>query len=226
MDQCFSETPAFPPAPTDRPIPRVIGITGGVGMGKTTVSNYLSQQYHLPILDADHYARLAVAPGLPVLDQIVERYGSSILLPGGSLDRRRLGDIVFNNASERQWLERQIHPDVRTRMETELARLAAQGCQTAVLVVPLLFESRMTDLVSEIWVVYSANHQQVERLHQRDQLNADQVNARIASQMAIDQKIAQADVVLDNSSTPKALFQQVDAALATRPDRYKTPDSR
>jgi dephospho-CoA kinase len=226
MDQSLPANPAAHSVPPDPPIPRVIGLTGGVGMGKTTISDYLKNRYHLPILDADDYARLAVAPESPVLNQIVSRYGNNILLPTGALDRRRLGDIVFNNASERQWLEQQIHPDVRARMEAELRTLAAQKCQTVVLVIPLLFEARMTDLVTEIWVVYSANHQQVERLHQRDQLNLDQVRARIASQMPIAKKMAQADVLLDNSSSPEALFQQVEMALAHQPDRCKATDSR
>lgn len=192
---------------------RVIGITGGVGMGKTTVSNYLATTHQLPVLDADVCARQAVEPGSGVLAEIVERYGSSILLSDGTLDRRRLGDIIFNSVAERQWLEQRIHPFVRDRMECELRHLANQHCHTAVLVIPLLFEARMTDLVTEIWVIYSSFNQQTERLMQRDQINPAQVQARIDSQMAIQKKIEQADVVIDNSATLEALFQQVDAAL-------------
>lgn len=192
---------------------RIIGITGGVGMGKTTVSNYVAETYHVPVLDADIYARQAVEPGSKVLTEIVERYGSSILLSDGNLDRRRLGDIVFNSAAERQWLEQRIHPFVRERMEAELHRLATQGFMTVVLVIPLLFEARMTDLTTEIWVVQSSLNQQTQRLMNRDQLSLEQVQIRVNSQMAIEKKIEQADVVIDNSSTPEALFQQVDRAF-------------
>lgn len=201
------------PATYRLPVPRVIGITGGVGMGKTTVSNYLRTKYQLPVLDADLYARRAVEPGSQVLQQVRERYGATILLPDGTIDRTRLGDIVFNNPAERQWLEQQIHPYVRDCIERDLQDLADQGHQTAVVVIPLLFEARMTDLITEIWVIRSSADQQVERLQQRDRLNLAQIQARIGSQMAIEKKIEQADVVLDNISTPEALFEQIDRIL-------------
>lgn len=197
-------------------------------MGKTTVSDYLNQRYQLPVLDADLYAREAVEPGSEVLKKLVERYGSSILLPTGQLNRASLGNIVFNSAPERQWLEQQIHPYVRDRMEAELKVLAAQGFTTTVLVIPLLFEARMTDLVTEVWVVRSPAAQQIERLKQRDQLNLEQIQARINSQMAIEHKVKQADVVLNNSATLEDLFQQVDqafAALMAKPTKDSAHDN-
>ncbi len=204
--------------------PRVIGLTGGVGMGKTTVSDYLANVHHLPVLDADLYAREAVEPGSKLLPEIVERYGSSVLTPQGRLDRMRVGEIIFNRQPERLWIEQQIHPYVRDRMTTELKRLGKQGCSTCVLAIPLLFEARMTDLTTEIWVVVCPLDQQVERLMQREiestvreHLSFNQVQARINSQMPIDQKIKLADVVLDNSSTLEALLLQVDTALNSTP---------
>jgi dephospho-CoA kinase len=194
--------------------PRTIGITGGIGMGKTTVSDYLQVAYQLPVLDADLYARAAVEPGSQVLAELVERYGPSVLLPDGALDRQRLGTIIFSSSTERRWVEQQIHPYVRQRFETELQALKSQGHQTIVLVVPLLFEARMTDLVNEIWVVQTPEAEQIGRLFQRDQLTLEQIRSRITSQMAIEKKIAQADIVLDNSSTPEALLRQVDQALS------------
>jgi dephospho-CoA kinase len=191
---------------------RLIGLTGGVGMGKTTVSNYLADRYQLPILDADQYARDAVLPGTEGLSAIAERYGSSILLPDGSLYRRRLGEIVFQDEPERRWLEQQIHPYVRDRFQQELQRLTE--APTVVLVIPLLFEVQMTDLVTEVWVISCSSAQQQARLAERDRLSAEQIQARIYSQMPIEAKIARADVVLDNSSTLEALQQQIDAAMA------------
>ncbi|MBD3881639.1 dephospho-CoA kinase [Phormidium tenue FACHB-886] len=190
---------------------RIIGITGGVGMGKTTVSNYLATVHQLPVLDADLYAREAVEPGSSVLEAIATRHGSKVFQPDGSLDRRRLGEIIFADPTERLWLEQQIHPFVRDRMTADLHRL--KETPIAVAVIPLLFEARMTDLVTEIWVVQSSPAQQQQRLLKRDRLDLEQVHRRIASQMPIEEKIAQADVVLANFSTVEALLQQVEAAL-------------
>jgi dephospho-CoA kinase len=193
---------------------RIVGITGGVGMGKTTVSEYLATVHQLPVLDADRLARDAVEPGSRVLQAICDRYGSDLLQSDGRLDRRRLGAIIFADPAERLWLEQQIHPVVRDRIVAELGRL--RDVPMVVVVVPLLFEAHMTDLVTEIWVVRSSSAQQQQRVMQRDQLDAAQAQGRIKSQMAIEQKMAQADVVLDNSSTLELLLRQVEAALKRR----------
>ncbi|HEY9873501.1 MAG TPA: dephospho-CoA kinase [Candidatus Obscuribacterales bacterium] len=191
---------------------RIIGLTGGIGTGKSTVSNHLASVHKLPILDADIYARVAVEPGSAVLSKIVERYGTDILLSDRTLNRRRLGEIVFSNLDERRWLEEQIHPLVRDRLTAELNLLSEQY-STIVLVVPLLFEAGMTDLVTEIWVVYCSKEQQMQRLMERDRLSLEQAQARINSQMLIEEKCDRASVVLDNSSTLEALIKQVDLAL-------------
>jgi dephospho-CoA kinase len=189
---------------------RRIGLTGGIGMGKTAISDYLAAK-HIPVLDADIYARDAVEPGSAVLAEIVSRYGASILLPDETLDRRRLAGIVFDSPPEKIWLEQQIHPFVRDRLETDLRRLV--DAPILLLVIPLLFEARMTDLVTEIWVVRAEKEQQKQRLKERDRLDPNQIRARIDGQMAIERKVQQADVVLDNSSTLEALHQQVEQAL-------------
>jgi dephospho-CoA kinase len=186
-------------------------------MGKTTVSNYLATTHQVSVLDADVLAREAVEPGSPILHAIAERYGSGILRTDGSLDRHRLGDIVFKSPPERLWLEQQIHPYVRDRLISSLRTPPLNDPvrhPIVVLVVPLLFEARLTNLVTEIWVIQCSNNEQFERLMQRDQLSAAQVQMRINSQMSIQKKLAQADVVLDNSSTVEELFRQVDRALA------------
>ncbi|WP_254568952.1 dephospho-CoA kinase [Oscillatoria sp. HE19RPO] len=194
---------------------RQIGLTGGIATGKTTVSNYLKTYHQLPVFDADIYAREAVEIGSEVLNQIVRRYGKDLLLPDRSLNRPKLGEIVFSQPSEKQWLEAQIHPQVRDRFFREIAALPQQS--TAVLVIPLLFEAQMTDLVTEIWVVSCPGDRQIQRLMERDRLTLDQARARINSQMPLSEKCAQADVILDNSSTVAHLIQQIDVALM--PDR-------
>ncbi len=208
--------------------PRIIGLTGGIGTGKTTVSDYLATVHKLPVFDADIYAREAVQLGSPVLKAIAHRYGTGILLDDGQLNRGQLGNIIFNNPTERSWLEQQIHPYVRSRLIEGIQKtLKFQDIQhnnngkvkqpkeptLIVLVVPLLFEAKMTDLVTEIWVVHAPRAIEIERLIRRDLLTEEQAEARINSQMSIEKKAALADVVLDNSSTMDRLVEQIDAAL-------------
>lgn len=190
---------------------RIIGLTGGIGMGKSTVSQYLATAHHIPVLDADVYAKEAVEPGSPILDRIAERYGAQLLYEDGSLNRQAMGEIVFQQPDERQWLEQQIHPYVRDRFRAELQTLDQKP--VVVLAIPLLFEAHLTQWVNEIWVVHCSEEQQLQRIRQRDQLSAEQAIARIKSQMPIADKIAQADIVLDNSSTLEHLLQQIDEAL-------------
>ena len=189
---------------------RIIGLTGGIATGKTTVANYLANAYNLPILDADIYAREAVAVNSPLLQQIVKRYGETILLADGSLNREKLAEIVFNQQQERLWVDSLIHPYVGDRLSLAIKDISAK---TLVSVVPLLFEAGMTDLVTEIWVVSCSEKQQLERLMQRNQLTLEQAQARINSQMPLSKKKKKADIVLDNSSNVDELLQQVDVAI-------------
>lgn len=189
---------------------RIIGLTGGIATGKSSVAAYLETRYKLPILDADIYARDAVKPGSVALANIAQRYGAEILLADGNLDRKQLGNIVFHDESERTWLEGQIHPYVRDRI------LSAQRQLTdpiVVAVVPLLFEAKMTDLASEIWVVVCDDEQQYQRLMERDAISRSQAEARIASQMPLIEKAHRATVVIDNNSDLARLYNQVDQAI-------------
>lgn len=204
---------------------RRIGLTGGIATGKSTVADYLAER--LPILDADRYAQDAVAPGSAVLARIVERYGSDMLLPGTAssplpqLDRRRLGDLVFGNETERHWLEQQIHPIVQTRFDQALEMLS--DIPAVVLVIPLLFEAQLSHRVSEIWVVACSPQQQRDRLMARNTLSLAQAEARIAAQIPLAEKCAQADIVLDNSSDRTQLLAQIDRALAWKPPPLAQP---
>ncbi len=193
---------------------RIIGLTGGISTGKTTVSNYLAEKYNLSILDADIYAREAVAIDSPILKDIFSRYGDKVKLADGSLNRSALGEIIFNDDTEKLWLESQIHPYVRDRFKTRLQELKKD---TIVLSIPLLFEANLTHLVTEIWVVYCHRSRQITRLQQRDRLNLQQAETRINSQLPLSTKVAQADVVLDNNSDLNTLYRQIDKAIATNP---------
>lgn len=191
----------------------IIGITGGIAMGKTTVSKYLEEHHGLKVLDADVYAREAVAIGSPILEAIIIRYGSKILLPDGHLDRSTLGQIIFAEPRERRWLEAQIHPEVRRRMQAETDLL--QPSQFIFWVVPLLFETAMTELVDQIWVIYCDRERQLQRLCDRSTLTQAEALARINAQWDIQEKCDRADVVLDNSGTVQGLYEQIAQALKT-----------
>jgi dephospho-CoA kinase len=190
---------------------RLIGITGGIGTGKSTVTDYLHSRYNLPVWDADIYARSAVAIDSPILLAISQRYGIDILQPDGTLDRSQLGTIIFGNPVERQWLESQIHPYVRACFDREISHLQTDA--TAVLAIPLLFEAKLTDLVTEIWVVSCDRAIQLNRVMIRDHLDAASAQQRIESQMPLAEKIALADVNLDNSTTLEQLERQIDSKI-------------
>lgn len=196
---------------------RLIGLTGGIATGKSSVSDYLSQTYQLPILDADIYAKEAVQLGSPILERIIARYSRAILQDNGELDRGKLGEIIFQNAAEKSWLEFQIHPYVGNCFQKAL-----MNCQDPLMVlsIPLLFEVNLTHLVTEIWVVYCSPEQQKQRLMERNTLTYEQAIARIQNQLPLSEKILKANVVLDNSGDLTWLYQQIDRALF--PERFSS----
>ncbi|TYQ29283.1 dephospho-CoA kinase [Pseudanabaena sp. UWO310] len=191
---------------------RIIGITGGIATGKTTVSDYLRDTYGLPILDADLYARSALVGDR--LRKLQERYGKLIFDDQGNIDRRKLGAIVFDSASELQWLEGLIHPYVR---ECLISEAKSREPSTVVMVIPLLFEAHMETLVTETWAIACDPQQQLQRLMSRSHLSETEAIQRIASQMSQSEKIELADVVITNSANPEDLFLQVDLALLNSP---------
>ena len=186
---------------------RLIGLTGGIATGKSTVSNYLAEKYTLPVLDADLYAREAVTKDSPILSAIFDRYGEKVILPDRSLNRAGLAKIIFNNPQEKQWVESQIHPYVRDRFNTELECL---DNDTIVLDIPLLFEANLTDTVTEIWVVSCDLPTQISRLQQRNGLTTEQARSRIDSQFPLADKVSRANLVLHNNTDLKSLFASVD----------------
>ncbi len=186
---------------------RIIGLTGGIATGKTTVSNYLFQKYQIPILDADIYARDAVKFNTPIFQAIVTRYGQKIIDSKGELNRSILGDIIFNNSTEKQWLESLIHPFVYQCFIDNIKKL---NQELIVLAIPLLFEAKMTDLVTEIWVVTCDYQQQIKRLILRNNLTEQMAIARINNQMPLEKKVILADYVIQNTDNLENLYQQID----------------
>ncbi len=190
-----------------RPAQRRIGLTGGIATGKSTVGALLAAR-GLLVLDADQFAREALAPGQPATEAVLARYGGAVAgEPEGSLDRAALGRIVFANEEERRWLEALVHPLVRQRFERELAALA--DAPTVVLMVPLLFEAELETLCSEVWLVDCEEDQQLQRLMVRDGLGEEEARGRLAAQWPLARKRGLADVVIDNRGSAAQLSERL-----------------
>ena len=190
---------------------KMIGLTGGIASGKSTVSRMLAE-LGASIIDADQLAREVVAPGLPAWQEIVSWLGEEILLADGAINRRILGERVFSDLLQRRRLEQIIHPRIREKLERTLAAVAEQGAQVVVLDVPLLLESNWNEMVDDVWVVYVKPEVQLQRLMNRDGLTKEAALQRISSQMSLDEKVRRAQVVIDNSDDLEQTRAQVLAA--------------
>ena len=190
-----------------------IGLTGGVGCGKSTVSRYLAKQ-GIPIIDGDEISREAVMPGSPVMREIERLFGSEMLTEDGNLNREKMAELVFSDEGKRQTLNGLIHPFVWKK--TEEATLAAQetGHRFVVLDMPLLLEIGWNLRVESVWVVTVPQEVQIRRVQKRDGVTREQAMARIRKQMPTVSKIGYADIVIDNSGTEEETYRQVDEALA------------
>jgi dephospho-CoA kinase len=186
-------------------MPRV-GLTGGIGSGKSAAAALLAG-HGAVIVDADLLARQAVVPGSQGLAEIVDQFGASVLTDSGELDRAALGEIVFADPDARARLNAIVHPRVR-----ELAAQAEQAAgpeAVVVHVIPLLVETGQQEAFDLVVVVDVDPDRQVRRVGRRDGLSAAQVEARMAAQASREQRLAAADVVLDNNGSPEELAAQV-----------------
>jgi len=195
---------------------RVLGLTGGIGSGKTMVGTMFTE-LGAELIDADQLAREVVEPGQPALEEIVTSFGRDILRPDGRLDRRKLAGIVFADASARARLNAITHPRIRERMD---AAIAARRDRAGVLIVdiPLLFENARTGVVEKVIVVWVDPRTQFRRLIERGGLTEEEARQRIAAQMPLDEKRGLADHVIDNRGTPAETRRQVEAIFR----RYAT----
>jgi len=205
-----------------RPPQRRIGLTGGIATGKSTVGALLAAR-GLPVLDADQFAREALAPGSAGAQEALAHFGERVQapsageLPQPAIDRAALGRIVFADAAERAWLERLVHPLVRARFTAELERLRQEP--VVVLMIPLLFEAGLEGLCSEVWLVDCGEEQQLQRLMGREGLDEAEARRRIAAQWPLARKRALADVVIDNRTNRAQLGAGVERALGLPPGR-------
>jgi len=175
----------------------VIGLTGGIASGKSTVSKILAQA-GARVIDADKIAHDVVMPKQLAWEKIVSHFGMSALLGNGQLDRAALGAKVFSNPAERKWLEELIHPLVREAIEKEIQVWNAEKNEIVVLDIPLLYEVGWDTLADETWVVSVDTATQLKRLVRRDRLSLMQAQKRIDSQMPLIEKVKRADYVIDN----------------------------
>lgn len=178
---------------------QVIGLTGGIATGKSTVCAILENAGAV-IIDADRIARKLVKKNLPAYRQIVDTFGKSILLPGGEINRTALGDLIFNDPRKKQLLNKIVHPQVGKETDRQLKRIEKSNPHALVILdIPLLLESGLHKNLSEVIVVYTPEHIQINRLMQRDHISQENALARIRSQMPIEEKKKLATIVIDNS---------------------------
>ncbi|GAA6033582.1 hypothetical protein JCM8097_001468 [Rhodosporidiobolus ruineniae] len=191
----------------------VVGLTGGIASGKSTVTALL-QQHGLPVIDLDLLARRAVEPDSYALGRLVAHFGPSILREDGSLDREKLGGIVFNNADERKVLNSIVHPAVRRLLAWELVKAWLRGERVCVVDAPLLIEAGLWKMCGAIIVVYCSEILQLKRLRERNSLKLADAQARLAAQAPLSSKLVYADHVLDNSGPVSDLSAQVESVVA------------
>ncbi|HBC4545725.1 TPA: dephospho-CoA kinase [Staphylococcus aureus] len=192
-------------------MPKVIGLTGGIASGKSTVSELLSV-FGFKAVDADKAAREAVKKGSKGLAQVREVFGDEAIDENGEMNRRYMGDLVFNHPEKRLELNAIIHPIVRDIMEEEKQEYLKQG-YNVIMDIPLLFENELENTVDEVWVVYTSESIQMDRLMQRNNLSLEDAKARVYSQISIDKKSRMADHVIDNLGDKLELKQNLERLL-------------
>ena len=187
----------------------LIGLTGGIATGKSTVSNYLMAQGYR-VIDADKIARLVVEPGSQGLEQLVALCGDTILLENGQLNRSLFGQRLFQDDALRAQVNRLLHPLIFA----EIAHQVAQSSERVLFIdMPLLYEVGYQTQVDEVWVVYVPQPVQLQRLMARNNWHEERAQQAIASQWSIEQKRELADYVIDNQQDPTHTFEQVKAQL-------------
>jgi dephospho-CoA kinase len=186
----------------------IIGLTGGIGSGKSTVARAF-EALGAAWVDADDVAREIVLPGEPALSAIKQHFGEQVIHSDGTLNRAALREIIFQSPEQRLWLESVTHPNIRERITQHLTQLKAQGAPYVLLVSPLLFESGQNALVDRTIVIDVPQALQVARTLQRDGVSESQVHAILAAQLPREQRLAQADDVIDNSRDHASMMAQV-----------------
>jgi dephospho-CoA kinase len=183
-----------------------IGLTGGIGSGKTTVADMLAN-HGVPVIDADEIARALVAPHQPAYDEIIEAFGRDIVDGDGNIDRDKLRRLVFDDTQRRRELEAILHPRVRTEIHHQSVELDAPYC---IIVIPLLIEADQLDLVERVLVVDLDEEKQLQRVGARIGLSEAEVRKIIAAQIERSERLRHADDVIENNADMASLKAQVE----------------
>ncbi|MDN4072638.1 dephospho-CoA kinase [Fictibacillus terranigra] len=190
----------------------IIGLTGGIASGKSTVSNLL-RSYNIPVVDADLIARQVVEQGQSAYVKIVEHFGKEVLDEEENIDRKKLGGIIFTDARKRKALNGIVHPAVRLEMKKQAEHYLMEGFSHVVMDIPLLFESRLTHMVDRTLLIYVDEKTQFSRLVKRDNFTEEEAWSRIASQMPLKDKVELADAVITNNGSLEELKVKLDEQL-------------
>lgn len=185
----------------------LFGLTGGVGMGKSTAGKLLEEQ-GIAVVDTDVIARQVVEPGEPALEEIRRQFGDSVLKSDGSLDREEMARVVFSDGKARAALEAILHPRIRDSWQNLVKKWASEGRPQAVVTIPLLFETDSADLFDFTVCLACSSESQTQRLQQRN-WNLDQIRQRIASQWPIHKKIALSDFVIWTDTPVEVHAEQI-----------------
>ena len=204
----MADTDALPSPPGgDKHRPLIVGLTGGIGSGKSTVAD-LFQQLGIPVIDADVIAHTLVEPGQPALVEIIEAFGANTVDASGVLDRARLRKLVFSDPEQRRRLEAILHPKIRRKIITLTTNIRTPYC---IVVIPLLLETDQRDLVDRILVVDTGVDKQIARVTMRNGLPKHEIMAIITAQASRERRLAAADEVIDNNGSLNELNSQVRA---------------
>lgn len=191
----------------------IIGLTGSIATGKSTVSEMFTH-FHIPVIDADQIARLVVEPGQEAYRQIIDYFGNEIAYEDGTINRPELGKIIFADSAKREQLNSIVHPAVRKEMLRQKTELVTKGESVVVLDIPLLFESKLTHYVDKIIVVYAKKEIQLSRLMKRNNYSKKEASQRIQSQMSVDEKTTLADATINNSGSKMESLKQLETILS------------
>ena len=190
---------------------RIIGLTGGIASGKSTVTSYLREKGY-PVIDADRVVHDLQAPGGELYQALVEHFGTEILLDTGDLNRPALAQRIFSSQKEIAWSNQVQGEMIRKALERERDRLAASE-EIFFMDIPLLIEQDYQDWFDQVWLVYVTEDTQLQRLMERNALTEVQARDRLAAQMSLEEKKTLVDLVIDNNSKRDHLYQQIDKGL-------------
>lgn len=191
----------------------IIGLTGSIASGKSTVSKMLADMGY-PIIDADLVARQVVEPGTETLRQIEELFGKEVILKDGTMDREKVGELIFSDPASRKKLNDVIHPAIRQEMLRQRSAFIQQGREVIIMDIPLLFESKLQHFVDKILVVSVTEENQFKRLVSRNSLPEKEARARINSQLPLSVKEEGADAVIYNNGTIEETRHQLNRILS------------